>query len=178
MQIIHWKRPWCWERLKAGGEGDDRRRDGWLASPAQWMWVWVSSRSWWWTGEPGVLQSMGSQSRTQLSDWTELMLRNKTGTLTTATSTQGHSGKCRQLALDGSWRRVVGWRTPKCCVCSSSSQAVCQACVPISRWKIWTRWQTKHMDWTLTTLQQSRETHSLLKHTRTILQNRQTYIRS
>ena len=55
-----WKRPWCWERLKAG-EGDDRGWDGWMASPTQWTWVWASSGSWWWTGKPGVLQSMGSQ---------------------------------------------------------------------------------------------------------------------
>ena len=53
--------PWCWERLKAGGEGDDRGWDGWMASPAQWRQVWVNSRSWWWTGRPGVLQSMGLQ---------------------------------------------------------------------------------------------------------------------
>ena len=57
----HWKRPWCWERLKAGGEGDDRGWDGWMASLTQWTWVWVNSRSRWWTGRPGVLQSMGSQ---------------------------------------------------------------------------------------------------------------------
>ena len=57
----HWKRPWCWERLKVGGEGDDRGWDGWVASPTQWTWVWVSSGSWWWTGRPGMLQSMGSQ---------------------------------------------------------------------------------------------------------------------
>ena len=57
----HWKRPWCWERLKAGGEGDDRAWDGWMASPAWWTWVWASFRSWWWTGKPGVLQFMGSQ---------------------------------------------------------------------------------------------------------------------
>ena len=55
------KRPWCWEGLGAGGEGDDRGWDGWMASPTQWTWVWVNSRSWWWTGRPGVLQSMGSQ---------------------------------------------------------------------------------------------------------------------
>ena len=55
------KRPWCWERLKAGGEGDNRGWDGWMASPTWWTWVWVSSRSWWWTGRPGMLQSMGSQ---------------------------------------------------------------------------------------------------------------------
>ena len=53
----HWKRPWCEERLKAGGEGDDRGRDGWMASLTQWTWVWASSRGWWWTGRPGVLQS-------------------------------------------------------------------------------------------------------------------------
>ena len=56
-----WKRPWCWERLKAGGEGDDRGWDGWMASPTQQTWVWVNSGSRWWTGRPGVLQSMGSQ---------------------------------------------------------------------------------------------------------------------
>ena len=48
-------------RLRAGGEGDDRGWDGWMASPTQWTWVWASSGSWWWTGRPGVLQSMGSQ---------------------------------------------------------------------------------------------------------------------
>ena len=50
-----------WERLKAGGEGDDRGWDGWMASPTQWTWVWASSGSWWWTGKPGVLQSTGLQ---------------------------------------------------------------------------------------------------------------------
>ena len=53
-----WKRPWCWERLKAGGEGDDIGWDGWMASPTQWIWVWASSGRWWRTGKPGVLQSM------------------------------------------------------------------------------------------------------------------------
>ena len=56
-----WKRPWYWERLKVGGEGDNRGWDGWMASPTQWTWVWVNSGSWWWTGRPSVLQSMGSQ---------------------------------------------------------------------------------------------------------------------
>ena len=60
-ELTHWKRPWCWERLKVGGEGDDRGWDGWMASPTWWTWIWASSRSWWWTGRPGVLQSMGSQ---------------------------------------------------------------------------------------------------------------------
>ena len=57
--IVTW--PWCWERLKAGKERADRGWDGWMASPTQWTWVWASSRSWWWTGKPVVLQSMGSQ---------------------------------------------------------------------------------------------------------------------
>ena len=60
-ELTHLKRPCCWERLRAGGEGDNRGWDGWMASPTQWAWVWVNSRSWWWTGRPGVLQSMGSQ---------------------------------------------------------------------------------------------------------------------
>ena len=57
----HWERPWCWERWEAGGGGDDRGWDGWMASPIQWTWVWASSGNWWWTGKPGMLQSMGSQ---------------------------------------------------------------------------------------------------------------------
>ena len=60
-ELTHWKRPWCWERLRAGGEGDSRGWDGWMASLTQWTWVWMDSGSWWWTGRPGVLQSMGSQ---------------------------------------------------------------------------------------------------------------------
>ena len=55
----HWKRSWCWERLRAGGEGGNREWDGWMASPTQW--TWVSSGSWWWTGKLGMLQSMRSQ---------------------------------------------------------------------------------------------------------------------
>ena len=59
--MTHWKRPWFWERLRAGGEVDDRGYDGWMASSTQWTWVWVGYGSWWWTGRPGVLQFMGSQ---------------------------------------------------------------------------------------------------------------------
>ena len=70
-ELTHWKRPWCWERLKAGGEGDDRGQDDWMASPTQWTWVWVDCGNWWWTGSPGVLWFMGSQRVGQ--DWvTEL----------------------------------------------------------------------------------------------------------
>ena len=53
--------PWWWEGLGAGGEGDDRGWDSWMASPIRWTWVWVNSGSWWWTGRPGVLRFMGSQ---------------------------------------------------------------------------------------------------------------------
>ena len=60
-ELTHLKRPWCWERLRAGGEGDDRGWDGWMASPTQWKWVWVNSSSWWWTGRSGVLWFMGLQ---------------------------------------------------------------------------------------------------------------------
>ena len=60
-ELTHWKRLWCWEGLGAGGEGDNRGWDGWMASLTQWTWVWVNSGSWWWTGRPGVLQSTGFQ---------------------------------------------------------------------------------------------------------------------
>ena len=56
-----WKDPDAGKRLRAGGEGDNRGWDGWMASPTWWAWVWVNSGSWWWTGRPGVQQSMGSQ---------------------------------------------------------------------------------------------------------------------
>ena len=72
-KTTHWKRPWCWETLKARGERDDREWDGWMALPIQWTWIGVNSTSWWWTGRPGVVQSMGvTKSQTRLSDWTEL----------------------------------------------------------------------------------------------------------
>ena len=69
----HWKRPWCWKRLKAGGERDDRGWGGWMASLLWWAWVWASSRRGWWTGEPGMLQSMVAESRTRLRDWTTMI---------------------------------------------------------------------------------------------------------
>ena len=75
----HLKRPWCWERLRAGGEGDDKGWDGWMASPTQWAWVWVDSHSWWWIGRPGVLRFMGLQRVTRLSDWTEQCQDKKWG---------------------------------------------------------------------------------------------------
>ena len=70
-----WKRPWCWERLKVGGEREDRGWDGWMVSLTQWTRVWVGSGSWWWTGKPDMLPSITSQRvrhdwKTELN-WTE-----------------------------------------------------------------------------------------------------------
>ena len=64
------ERPWCWEGLGAGGDGDDRGWDGWMASPTRWTWVWANSGSWWWTGKPDVLRFMGSQlDATERLNW-------------------------------------------------------------------------------------------------------------
>ena len=87
------KRPWCWERLKVGGEGDNRGWDGWMASRTQWTWVWVNSRSWWWTGRPGVLQSTGSQRVAH--DWaTELNWDH-----------QGLEARCRVPGSSPVWKQ-------------------------------------------------------------------------
>jgi len=75
-ELTHWERSRWWERLRTGGEVDNRGWDGWMASPTRWTWVWESFRSWWWTGRPGVLQPMELQGVrhdwvTELN-WTEL----------------------------------------------------------------------------------------------------------
>ena len=77
-ELTHMKRPWCWERLKAG-ERDDRGWYGWIASLSRWTWVWANSGIWWWFGRPGVLQSMGSQRvghnwATELN-WTHFIMK-------------------------------------------------------------------------------------------------------
>ena len=77
-ELTHLKRPWCWGRLRTGGEGDDSKWDGWMVSPTQWTWVWVDSRSWWWTGVlvccgSWGLQRVGHESVTELN-WTELYI--------------------------------------------------------------------------------------------------------
>ena len=77
-ELTHWKSSWCWERCRAGGEGDDRGWDDWMASPTRWMWVWVNSGSWSSTGKPGVQWFMGSQRvghdwETELN-WIELKI--------------------------------------------------------------------------------------------------------
>ena len=65
-ELTHWKRPWCWKTLKAGGEGDNRGWDCWMASPTWWTWVWASSGSWWWTGKSAMSVQL---------NWTELKPR-------------------------------------------------------------------------------------------------------
>ena len=88
---------WCWEGLGAGGKGDDRGRDGWMASLTWWTWVWVNSRSWWWTGRPGVLRFMGLKRVGH--DWaTELNW--------TDTQTQSKSDKYRNC-------NTMRWNRPK-----------------------------------------------------------------
>ena len=100
-ELIHWKRLWSWERLKAGGEGDDREWDGWMASPTQWTWVWANSGSWWWARKPGVLQSTGSQREghdwaTELN-WTEG--EKKTTTKTCVSSVHRKTAPCISLPM-------------------------------------------------------------------------------
>ena len=107
-KLTHLKRPWCWERLNAGGEGDDRGWDGWMASPTQWTWDWVNSGSWWWTGRPGMLQSMGSQ-RVGHNWVTEL---NWTEGRTTGQRRNKSRGKIR----DKKPRERVASRARKCCL--------------------------------------------------------------
>ena len=68
------KKPWCLEGLGAGGEGDNRVWDDWIASPTWWTWVWVNSGSWWWRGRSGVLWFMAQKESdtTEWLNWTEL----------------------------------------------------------------------------------------------------------
>ena len=109
-ELTHWKRPWCWERLRARGEGDDRGWDGWMASPTRWTWVWVDSRSWWWTGRPGMLRFMGLQRvghnwATELN-WTEWMIGLPSGT-----SDRESACQCRRHKRRGfnPWIRKIPW---------------------------------------------------------------------
>ena len=78
-ELTHWKGPWCWERLRTGAEGGDRRWDGWMASPTQWTWVRANPGGQWRAGRPGVLQSMGLQNWTRLSEGTTDIKRKLTG---------------------------------------------------------------------------------------------------
>ena len=126
-ELTHLKRPWCWERLKAGGEGDDRGWDGWMASPTQWTWVWVNSGSWWWTGRPGVLLFTGSQRVRH--DWaTEL--------------------NCTEIQLLLECTILLEGRSPAPVKLTDREKQVHQACSPalassISRASYGTHWWTE-----------------------------------
>ena len=73
-ELTHLKRPWCRERLKAGGEGDDSGWDGWMTSLTQWTWVWVNSRSWW---SLACCNLWGHKEldKTEQLQWTECLTR-------------------------------------------------------------------------------------------------------
>ena len=108
-ELTHWKRPWCWERLKEEGEGDDRGWDDWMALPTCWTWVWASSRTWWWTGKPGVLQSMGSLRVRH--DWATGL--NRTSVILVQASLVAQLVKnpsAMQEILFDSWVGLIPWR--------------------------------------------------------------------
>ena len=94
----HWKRLWCWERLRAGGEGDDQRQDGRMASLTQWIWVCANSGRQWRTGKPGVLQSTGSW-RVQHDSATEQQQRPDVSVNIMTTGTQGHVARTEEGLL-------------------------------------------------------------------------------
>ena len=87
-ELTHWKRLWCWKGLGAGGEGDDRGWDGWMASLTRWTWVWVNSRSWRWTGSLTCCDSWSckesdtqgyTQCQTEQLKWIEATVRTGHG---------------------------------------------------------------------------------------------------
>ena len=88
-ELTHLKRPWCWERLRAG-EGDNRGWDGWMASPTQWTWVWVDFGSWWWTGGLACCSSWGQKESdtTEQLNWTEHMCESRGYTGNSVSSSQ------------------------------------------------------------------------------------------
>ena len=110
-ELTPWKSPWCWEGLKVGGEGDNRGWDGWMASLTWCTWVYVDSRSWWWTRRPGLLQFMGSQRvrhdwATELN-WTKFILVKK---------------KLAMLWGTQDLSSLISNQTPNCCSGSSEFQ--------------------------------------------------------
>ena len=133
-KLTHLKRPWCWERLKAGGEGDDREWDGWMASLTQWTWVWVNSGSWWSTGKPGMLWSMGSlRVRHDWLNSTELNIHVVKKEMATHSSiflpgkSLGHEepGGLQSMGLQ-IWTQLSDW--PHTYPCGTSSLIYLQGC--------------------------------------------------
>ena len=76
-KLTHWKGPWFWERLKAGGEEDNGGWDGWMASPTGWTWVWGSPGSWWWTGRCCSPSGREESDTTEQLNWSEVMLTER-----------------------------------------------------------------------------------------------------
>ena len=72
-KLTHQKRLWCWERLRAGGEGSNRRGDSWMASPTWWTWFWANFGRWWRMGKPAAVYGV-TKSQTWLSDWTTYVI--------------------------------------------------------------------------------------------------------
>ena len=112
-ELTHWKRPLCWEALGAGGEGDDRGWDGWMASPTRCTWIWVNSRSWWWTGRPGMLwfmrsQRVGQDWATELTELIEIK-DNKIKSLFLSNTCNFSWGQ-KHIKKDQS----ILWQTPSC----------------------------------------------------------------
>ena len=120
-ELTHLKRPWCWERLKVGGEGDDRGWDGWMASLIQWTWVWVNTRSGWWTGKPSVLQSQRVRhNRVKELNWTDWLNRGFPGGASGKEPTC--QGRCKRCRFDP-WVRKISWRRawqPTQCSCGEN----------------------------------------------------------
>ena len=99
MQILtHWKRPWCWERLMAGQEGDNRGWEGWMASPTQCTWVWASPGRWWWKGSLMCCSPWGHKESdtTEWLNWTEFSHSRKHHRSTNDYELTGHCVRSKQ----------------------------------------------------------------------------------
>ena len=135
---------WCREGLGTGGEGDDRGWDGWMASPTQWAWVRVNSRSWWWTGRPGVLRFMGSQSHTWLSDWTltewkfSLLDSSQCDRNKWQQFSSGHGANVAQTGVNTTHVRSRRWGNSR-----DWGDALRQASVLHLFWDTWSPWESK-----------------------------------
>ena len=123
---------WCWERWRAGGEGGDRGWDGWMVPPTQWTWVWANSGTWWRTGNPGMLQSMGSQraghnwatAQPQCRSWCGACARLHTCAHTQCTHTHTHICKSSEFTSSclGAYRADFS--------CASLSYTSSWCCIP------------------------------------------------